>query len=320
MTRETSQPVVSILLLSWNTADLTERALDALQAADADPGTRYPREVLVLDNASSDDSAERLRKRADIDLHLNDENVGYARGNNQLAHKARGDYLCLLGSDTRVEPGAIDALVAFLEANPEYGAAAPQLRSPDGSVQRACMRWPTRRVALVYDMCWRRWPILRSIDDRYFYRDFDHEADADVEQPPATCLVLRRELWQELDGFDERLWLFFNDVDLCRRIHARGLRIRFVASARVEHELGASTAGFGGRVQRWARDRIAYYHKHYGRLGRLLVRTMIRLRAYQEWWTLGRRHKDPKSRRDARRELKTIVREALTTPPTPGSS
>ena len=307
MTSPDSQPVVSVLLLSWNTAELTTRALDALAA---DRGT-HSREVLVLDNASEDDSLARLRERDDIVLEESATNSGYACGNNLIAATARGKYICLLGSDTRVEAGAIDRLIDFLEARPEYGAAAPQLRSPDGSVQRACMRWPTRSVACVYDMSWRTWPLLRGIDDHYFYRDFDHESDRDVEQPPATCLLLSKALWDELGGFDERLWLFFNDVDLCRRIHARGKKIRFVSSARVAHELGASTAGFAGRVQRWARDRIAYYSKHYGWSGRCLVRTMIRLRAWQEWWALGRRHENPEERRAARRELKSIVRAAL---------
>jgi GT2 family glycosyltransferase len=241
------------------------------------------------------------------------ENLGYARGNNELARLARGRHLCLLGSDTEVGAGAIDALVDFLAASPGHGAAAPRLVNPDGTLQPACMRWPTPVVALVHDMCWRGWPLLRRIDDRYYYRDFDHLHDRDVEQPPGTCLLVRGELWRQLGGFDESLWLFYNDVDLCRRLWSSGHAIRYLAGPLVRHELGASTRGFGPRVVLWARDRLAYYRKHHGKGAWCLVRLMLRLRAIQEWWLLGRRHRDAAERRSARRELRRVLREALRT-------
>lgn len=309
-------PRVSVLVLSWNTLGLTGEALDAL-ARDAG---HMERELLVLDNGSEDETwgmLEERASRAEIRAFRSAENLGYAGGNNRVLREARGEYVCLLGSDTRVRPGAIDELVSFLDAHEDYGACAPRLvdicedAEAEDRVQNACMRFPTKRTALVYDIFWRRWPLLRRWDDRYHYRDFDHLHDADVEQPPGTCLLLRRALFEELGGFDEELWLFFNDVDLCRRIQDRGLKIRYLAKPTVEHHEGASTAAFGARVVIWAQNRIAYYRKHHGRFGAMLVRAMVRVRAWQEWFAIGRRHRIAEHRRSARAELRQVVREAL---------
>ena len=278
-TPRSPSPVVSVLVLSWNTRDLTLACLEALEREEP----RHAREVLVLDNASEDGSADAIRERAaGVCLDVAGENLGYAIGNNRLAQRAEGRYLCLLGSDTEVRPGAIDAMVDFLEVNPGHAAAAPRLVGPDGIVQRSCMRWPTLGVALVYDMAWRQWPLLRRVEDRYFCRDLDHVHDTDVDQPPGTCFLVRKEVWEELGGLDGELWLFFNDVDLCRRIQRAGRRVRYLAGPEVLHHGGASTGGFDRMVEVWARDRIRYYEKHYGALGRVLVRSMIRLRAIQE--------------------------------------
>ncbi|HMQ21290.1 MAG TPA: glycosyltransferase family 2 protein [Planctomycetota bacterium] len=318
-------PELTVQVLSWNTQRLTSEALDAL---DRDAPS-FAREVLVLDNGSEDGTLDMLRARSGLRVLRSEENLGYARGHNLLAREARGDFLCLLGSDTRVRPGTLDALVRFLLDHEDYGAAAPclvdvrgvALRGDDvrgdevsggaDRVQTACMRFPTLRTALVYDMFWRTWPLLRRFDAAYHYRDFDHLHDQDVEQPPGTCLVLRRSLFAELGGFDEELWLFFNDVDLCKRIHDRGLRIRYLSHVSVEHHEGASTKAFGRRLVYWVQNRVAYYRKHHGRLGAGFVRLMTRLRAWQEWVAIGRRLDRKEDRRSARAEVKRIVREAL---------
>ena len=299
---------VSVLVLSFNTRDLTLACLGALAAE----SPKHAREILVLDNASTDGSADAIAERfPGVRLVRGAENLGYAQGNNRLAAEARGRYLCLLGSDTEPRAGAIDALVDYLDESPSYAAAAPRLENPDGSLQKACMRWPTLAVALIYDMKWRRWPVLGRIDDRYYYRDFDHEHDRDVDQPPGTCFVVRRSVWEGFSGMDPQLWLYFNDVDFCKRTWEHGHRIRYLSGPRVTHHLGASTRTFGPALERWAKDRIAYYHKHYGWVGRATIRVMLRLRAWQEWWDLGRRHADPKHRRDARADLKRTLRRVL---------
>jgi GT2 family glycosyltransferase len=304
-------PTLSVVVLSWNTKDLTLACLAAL-AADR---PRHSREVIVVDNGSQDGSADAIAAAFPaVVLERNAENRGYSGGNNQGAHRARGRFLCLLNSDTEVRPGALDALVDWLIAQPDYGMAAPRLVHPDGSVQRACMAFPGPLTALCFDTVWGRFPPGRWIADRYHMRGFDHLHSRDVDQPPGACCVIARDEYLLLGGLDEDLWLFFNDVDLCRRLWNGGRRIRYLAEAEVMHHQGASTKGFAKFVVTWHRNRIAYYRKHHGAWVRPFMRMVVRLRALEESWKIGRRSRDAGTRQAERAHLREAVREILSSP------
>jgi GT2 family glycosyltransferase len=301
-------PALSVVVLSWNTRDITLACLRAL-AADV---PRHPREVLVIDNGSGDGSADAIAAAHPwVRLVRNPDNRGYAGGHNQGAQLARGEFLCTLNSDTEVRPGSLDTLVEFLRREPRYGAVAPMLLNPDGSVQRACMRFPTLLTALCFDT-WlgKFWPGSR-IEHRYYMRDFDHLTSPDVEQPPGAVFVIRRQEYLDLGGLDQHLFLFFNDVDLCRRLWKMGRRIRYLADARVVHHGGASTKVYGDFVVVWHRNRIAYYRKHYGPWVVPYLRAIVRMRAWQEAWVLRRRHADPRDQQAALADLARCRREIL---------
>lgn len=303
-----AEPVLSVVVLSWKTKPLTLLALDALAR---DP-VRHTREVIVIDNGSDDGSADAIAQAHPwVKLVRNAENRGYAGGHNQGAQLATGRYLCTLNSDTEVRPGALDALVDFLEQNPDYGAASPRLVNPDGTVQRACMRFPGLGTALVFDT-WlgRFWP-GSWLSSRYHMRDFDHLQSRDVDQPPGACFVLKRAEYLDLGGLDEQLFLFFNDVDFCRRLWRMRRRIRYVAEAEVMHHGGASTKGYGKFVVTWHRNRLAYYRKHYGPLVTPYMRAIVRLRAVQEWVAIKQRNADASRVRAEREYLRSSVREIL---------
>ena len=267
-------PRLSVVVLSWNTRDLTLACLAALER----DGFVGGREVVVVDNASSDGSVEAVRARFPATkLVVNCENRLFAAACNQGALAAHGDWLCLLNSDTEVAPGALQQLVEFLEQEPAYAMAAPQLRSPDGSIQRFCRRLPTRAEALFgIGVLSRHWPGTRVLS-RYTMQDFDHAHDLDVEQPMGACMVLRRSEFLGLGGFDERLSLYYNDVDLCFELGARGRRIRFLAAARVMHHLGGSTARNPSRSRLWWANRACWFAKRHGATGGLLVQVSLLL-------------------------------------------
>ena len=300
-------PTLSVVVLSWNTRQLTLACLKALHAETP----AHAREVIVVDNGSEDGSAEAVAANyPGVRVIRNADNRLYAAGNNQGAAVAAGEFLVTLNSDTEVRAGALDQLVDFLRANPTYGAVAPRLCDPDGSVQRACMRFPTLATALCFDSWFGSfWPGRRVVA-RYVMEDFDHLESRDVDQPPGAVCMLRAADWRELGGFDEDLALFYNDVDLCLRLHARGQKIRYLASAEVMHHRGASTKNFAKMLVIWHRNRLAYYRKHYGWFGGLWVRLCVRLRIWEEWWSIGRRNRrDPKRKRDERAFLRESQRE-----------
>ncbi|MEZ5963039.1 MAG: glycosyltransferase family 2 protein [Planctomycetota bacterium] len=301
-------PKLSVVVLSWNTKDITLACLRALQRDTA----RHEREVLVIDNGSHDGSADAVASEHPwVQLVRNPDNRGYAGGHNQGARMARGTFLCTLNSDTEVAPGALDALVDFLEADPTYGAVAPMLVHPDGSVQRACMRFPGLLTALCYDT-WvgKVWP-GSWVEARYYMRDFDHLSSRDVAQPPGAVFVIRRQEYLDLGGLDENLFLFFNDVDLCRRLWKMRRRIRYLADVQVVHHGGASTKGYGDFIVVWHRNRLAYYRKHYGPWVMPYLRAIVRMRALQERFALRRRYRDPGDLRSALADLARCRREIL---------
>lgn len=267
---------LSIVVVSWNTRDLTLACLDALSRDHA----ASRREIVVVDNASEDGTAEAIaREWRDVRLIRNSENLLYAAANNQGVRAARGRYVCLLGSDAEVRSGALDRLVGFLDASPEYAAASPKLVHPDGRVQRACSRFPGLASLLAHSTSLGRVPPGSWITSRARMLDFDHEHSRDVEQPPTSCFVIRRADFLSLGGFDPRLSLYFNDVDLCRRLWSRNRRIRFVAGAEVMHHEGGSTARARNAERNvlWYRNCETYFRKHHGAVGAWWARGVLGL-------------------------------------------
>ncbi len=271
-------PEISVVIPSWNTRELLRTCLATLRVA-RKPAT----EVIVVDNGSHDGSADMVeRDFPEARVLRNERNEGFARGSNQGMRAARGRYVLLLNTDTELAPDALERLHAFLESHPEHGAAAPRLVHPDGRTQRTCNAFPRLATALFFATPLERWwpdsPELR----RYFLRDWDHEDERDVDQPPAACLLVRASVLAQVGLFDERLWLFFNDVDLSKRMAAAGWRTRYVAGARVVHHVGASTKQFGDFVPEYQRNRLVYYRKHHGRLSGAWVKACVTL-AYLDY-------------------------------------
>ncbi len=301
-------PKLSVVVLSWNTMELTVACLRALRA----DKPKHEREVIVIDNGSVDGSADAIAEQhPEVQLIRNAENVGYAGGHNQGAKIATGKYLCTLNSDTEVEPGVLDRLVEFLSEHADFGAVSPRLVNVDGTVQRACMRFPGLLTALCFDTIFGKfWP-GSVVERRYFMKDFDHLSSRDVDQPPGAAFVVNRAEFLEMGGLDEELFLFFNDVDFCLRLWKRRRKIHYLAEAVVTHHGGASTRGFQDFVVVWHRDRMAYYRKHYGALVMPYIRSIVRLRGIEEWFRAGRRQSDPSARRAEREHLRASMQEIL---------
>ncbi|MEV5508443.1 glycosyltransferase [Streptomyces orinoci] len=229
---------VSVLMVSWNTREETWRCLDALPAAAA--GVRY--EVIVVDNGSRDGSAEMLAARDDARVARNARNHGFAAAVNQACAYASGELVLLLNSDVRMHPGALATLVRFLRERPEAAGVAPLYLNPDGTLQRHYMRLPTLGRALALATALRKLPCFRREMRRYLMTGEDFTAPRPVEQPSASCLLLRSDAFPGHQVLDERLPVYFNDVLLAHQLAVRGRRLWMTPQAVVTHTLGASTA------------------------------------------------------------------------------
>lgn len=265
-------PDLSIVIVSWNTRAILRECLESIASRSGGVDC----ETIVVDNASADGSADMVAGAFPwAVLVRNTENSGFARGSNLGIERARGRHVLLLNTDTRIVGDALARLVRCLDEDPTIGAAAAQLVNPDGTVQRACTRFPRLRTALWLDTFLGRWfPDSRELR-RYFMRDWDHESSRDVEQPPGNGLAIPRALLTELGPLDERFFIFYVDVDLCRRIHARGLRCRYLADAKIVHHLGKSTAQLASFPLVLQRDRMRWYRKRYGIPGGLYIKLIV---------------------------------------------
>jgi len=238
---------VSILIVSWNTRDLTLACIDSLPVA-LDDDSAY--DVIVVDNDSRDGSAEALRKLGGVTLIANEANRGYAAAVNQAYREARGDLILLLNSDVRFQPGALSALVRFLDARPDVAGVGPLYLNPDGSPQAHHYRFPTFAaiLAAASEPLRRIPPLARSLRE-YCMLDDDFSQARAVPQPSASCLLLRRD---SLPGelMDEQYPIYFNDVDLARRLALGGHTLWMTPDSVVFHEHGASTRLLGGTLAR----------------------------------------------------------------------
>ncbi len=249
---------VSVVIVSWNVRDQLQRALKLLASA-------QELEIIVVDNASEDQSAEMVAAEFPwVRLVRNQSNTLYAPAVNQGAALCERPWLLLLNPDCEVTPETLLPLAQFLAENSEYGAAAPLLTDGKGQAAPGIMEAPGFWTPLFFGTPLERWlPNSRELK-RWFCRGRDYSRDQDVPQPPAACLLVRRSSWDRLGGMDSNLALFFNDADLCLRLIQAGQRIRLLTGLRALHRTGSSTRQLPDFAAHWHRDRLRYQRKHFG--------------------------------------------------------
>ena len=247
---------LSVVIITWNSAADIEACIDSINFS-----SEF--EVIVVDNASSDTTREKLGRFHHLKLIANPSNCGYARANNQGLKLATGEYVLLLNPDTRIELGALDALGRYLDEHPAVGAVAPRLVSPDGTTQFSIRSLPTSA-----SFFWELVGISRLFPKSHLFgrwkmKYFDYSRTAEVEQPMASCLMVRKTVFDQLGGMDEHFPMFYNDVDLSKRMADAGWKTVYVADARVVHRHGASTKQVRTKmIPESHRSAFRYLRKH----------------------------------------------------------
>jgi GT2 family glycosyltransferase len=264
-------PDLSVIVLTFNTRSLTRACLQALHADAAD--TAYAIEVLVVDNGSTDDTAAMVRDEFPAARTIAiDTNLGFARGNNIGLAAARGRYLFLLNSDTEVQPGALAALIDFMDAHPDAGACGPMLLNGDGSLQPSGRELPSvGSVFLGMTKLYRLWG-----RDFYRQRGRDYRQPARVGEISGAALLVRREAYERVGGLDPNFFAYFEDTDWCKRIGEAGFAIYYTPSARVVHHWQGSSRRIPELVYRAGQDSLRYYFaKHHGPAARRLIQVLL---------------------------------------------
>jgi GT2 family glycosyltransferase len=227
-----------------------------------DDATRTARiEVVVVDNASQDGSAAAIADAfPEVRVLARRDRAGYGANHNAAARDARGRHLLLLNDDTLVEPGAIDALCAALDADPAVAVAAPTVVTASSAIEPTLWRRPAPWVDVVGALRFGRPPAPRLRGD----------GPHDVGWATGCALLVRRSALEAVGRFDEGYFMYSEEVDLCTRLADRGGATRWVPSARVTHEGQGSTGAMSpARAVEMARSRRRYWHRHYSTAGRV---------------------------------------------------
>lgn len=302
-------------VVTWNTAELTVQALRRL--LDSDQGAHL--RLLVRDNASTDGTAEAIAAAVpEAEVDAGSENLGFAAGMNTLLARSTAPWFLALNSDAWPEPQAIGRLVATAMRQPRAAAVAPRLVRPDGSLEHSTHPFPSLSVAGLMALGGDRWLPRRIADRMLLEPGWDHRRSRAVDWAVGAALLMRRSAIDEVGWFDERFFMYVEDLAWCHRAHAKSWSIQFEPSAVVVHVGNASGQfGYGERrtrtylenTKRWyLAEHGALQTRAYGLInaaGALRHQVSAHQRgaaAEEEWWRAIRRvHLEPVAHADTSR-------------------
>ncbi|MEM7233132.1 MAG: glycosyltransferase family 2 protein [Planctomycetota bacterium] len=265
-----STPDVSVVIVSFNTKDLLRECLQTLN----DRAGKVSYETIVVDNASNDGSPQMVSEEfPDAVLIRSDTNLGFAGANNLAFKSARGRYVVLLNSDAFPEPEALERSVTYMDQDPSIGLGGARLVGRDGSWQPSARMFPS----LLNDFLTLSGLAAKYPESKFFGR-FDRtwanqDQSAEVDWVPGAYSIVRRDLLEKIGYFDENFFLYYEEVDLCRRIKKKGYTVQYWADVVVVHVGGESSrtvkrltmSGPGSQLTLWRiRSAFLYYRKHHG--------------------------------------------------------
>lgn len=280
---------ISIIILNYKQKGLVKQCVKGILASQ--PRLKY--EIIVIDNDSNDSvlpmvqqllSPPDRREQHDVQMQLDERyplppfqviasprNVGFAAGNNLGIRKASGDFLLVMNPDVAIVPGSLEGMVEFMHSHSDAGIIGPRLINPDGSVQHSCRHFPSLLVPLYRRTFIGKLPFARRVLANYLMQNWDHNRDQQVDWLFGAALLIRRSLVEKIGLFDERFFVYFEDLDLCRRSWEAGFSVWYVAGVELVHyhqRLSAEGPALFSLFRKATRIHLAsgvkYYAKYLG--------------------------------------------------------
>lgn len=245
---------LSIIILNWNTADLLHACLQSVYQ-----NISFPIEVIVVDNASSDESVKMVKELfPQATLLPQSDNMGYSKGNNVGLDVAIGNYLLLLNPDTEVLPNGLEPLIQFMEENADVGMAGPTLLNPDGTHQPSAAALPTLKTEFL-----RQTMLFRLFPNALPTQGNPHQPHP-VESVTGAALCVRRSCLEQVGPLDPHIFMFYEDTDWCKRAKDHGWAVWFVPTNGVMHVKAAASSRFARTrtLLDSQRSTIYYFRKH----------------------------------------------------------
>ena len=263
--RESSNIDLSIIIVTWNSEEDLPECLNSI----LDNNYNFKFEVIIVDNNSSDNSAKVINNfieiyDSDIKLIINKVNVGFTKACNQGIKISKGNYILFLNPDTEIVENSLDFLYKKFIMENSFAAIVPQLLNVDGTIQYSCRKLP-RYIDLYFEIF-----LLSSIFStstffsRWKMKYFSHDEETEVEQPMAAAFLLKKSILDVINNFDESYYMFFNDVDLCKKISDKNMKILFYPEAKIIHKKGISiNKDHAKMIKAWNSDCLKYFKKYH---------------------------------------------------------
>lgn len=257
---------LSVIIVSWNVREKLKENLRALYASRGD----FQFEVLVVDNASGDGSADMLRQEfPQVALIANSANLGFAAANNQALKKARGEFTLLLNPDMRLEPDTLAKSLAWTRNNPQAIVVGIKLLDEQGKVVKQVRRFPTLLDQLLITL---KLPhLFPFLLNSYLHVGFDYETAAPVDSIRGSFFLINKESYKKIGGLDfplldERYFIWFEEVDFCRQVYSGGGEVWYTPAAQCLDYVGRSFQQVKtGQTQRYFSDSMLKYFQKWGK-------------------------------------------------------
>lgn len=258
---------LSIIVVNYNTSHLLDEFFEALSLA----SPYLLVQILFVDNASKDASRNVLRlKYPAVPVSFNEVNVGFGRANNQAVPLVQGRYALLLNTDAFVAPDTLTKTIAWMDAHPDCGVLGVKLTDRDGALQPSCRYFPTPfNIFLSRTGFQRLFPWVQPVDNM----TWDHAAVRECDWVPGCYYLIRREVLDQVGLFDPRYFMYYEEVDHCRRVKAAGWKVVYYPDTSVVHLAGesAKSAGVLSKARQIStlqvESELLYMRKHHGRVG-----------------------------------------------------
>lgn len=247
---------LSIIIVSWNTVDATLECVQSIKKKFSD----FSYEIIVVDNASTDDTVVKLKKEGGVVIIENNTNLGFSGGNNVGAKIAKGEYLLFLNSDMELIDDKLIDMSKYLSKNPDIGIIAPKFLNLDFSPQGSV--WPPQTLSNAFKEFW--------LGKENTYSKYTPLGNKPVEvfSVSGGAMMIKKSLFNKIGGWDKRYFMYFEDLELCRQIRKLGFKIVFYPECQVIHRHGLSGKSLINSSNQWRRliPSSKTYHgiiKHY---------------------------------------------------------
>lgn len=269
---------ISVIIVSYNTADMLRNCLNSI----SEQSENINLETIVIDNASKDGSPSMVKKEfPHVRLIENEENLGFAKANNEGIRKSHGRYIALVNSDVVILNSCLQKLVSFMDENPDIGMTGPKILNPDLTLQPQCRYFPTLWNNFSQSMAFNKLFPKSRLFSGPFMKYWPHDQIRQVDVLTGCFWFVREKAVQEVGLLDEDFFMYGEDIDWCKRFHKKGWKVVFFPDSEAIHFGGVSSkiAPIKYYLEMQKSD-LLYWKKHRGQIGKISYCIILILRHF----------------------------------------